>query len=115
MLVKETLKIELDNIIKDLIGKIDIKKSETELSINEILDRAEQNGSFSEKEYIYSEDDDTLTELLAFSLGLSKLWESHKKENPQAPYTDLNPIIITYMRHMWGLELVPTIVSGRKE
>lgn len=113
MQVRETLKIELDAIIKDLIGKITVPDDVLELSVNEIFDLAEEQGCFSQKDYVYSEDEETLEDLLVFSLGLSKLWREHKKENPDAPRTDVNPLIIDFMKHMWGLEKVPTLKAGR--
>lgn len=114
MQVRETMKNELDAIIKDLIGKIDVPEGVYELSINEVFDLAEKNGSFNQKEYRYSEDEETLLDILVFSIGMSKLWKQYKEENPDATYIDVNYLIIDFMKHMWGLEKVPTIRAGNK-
>ena len=114
MKVREALRAELDSLIADLVGKIDVKDDETELTVNEIFNRAEKNGSFSQNKYIYTEDENTLLEMLTYSLGLSKLFENYKKENPTASYSCVNYLIIDFMKHMWGLEKVPTIRAGRQ-
>lgn len=113
MQVRETMKNELDAIIKDLIGKIDVPEGVTELSVNEIFDLAEKNGSFSQKDYRYSEDEDTLVDILVFSVGMSKLWINYKKDNPEATHMEVNSLIIDYMKHMWGLEKIPTLKAGK--
>lgn len=115
MQVKETLKNEMDAIIKDLIGKIDVKEDVLELTVNEIFDLAEKQKCFNAKEYRYSEDEETLLNMLVFSIGLSKLWREYKEENPNATYIDVNYLIIKFMRHMWGLEKIPTLRAGKKE
>lgn len=115
MKVRETLKVEMDAIIKDLIGKIDIDGNTAELSVNEIFDLAEKNGAFSQKDYVYSEDEDTLVDMLVFSLGLSNLYANYKQENPAATTKEINYVIIEYMKHMWGLEKVLTIKAGLME
>ena len=114
MKVRETLKVELDAISKDLIGKIDVPDGVTELTVNEIFSLAEENGSFSKKDYVYSTDEETLLDLLVFSLGLSHLWRDYKKENPEATYQDVNPLIIDFMKNMWGLEKIPTLKAGNE-
>ena len=45
---------------------------------------------------------------------MSKLWKQYKEENPDATYIDVNYLIIDFMKHMWGLEKVPTIRAGNK-
>ena len=115
MQVRETLKNEMDAIIKDLIGKIDVKEDVLELTVNEIFDLAEEQKCFNAKEYRYSEDEETLLNMLVFSIGLSKLWREYKEENPNATYIDVNYLIIKFMRHMWGLEKIPTLRAGQKE
>ena len=113
MKVRETLKIEMDALIEDLVRKIDIPSDATELSVNEVFDLAEAQGCFNQKDYVYSNDEDTLVDLLVFSLGLSNLYTNYKKDNPDAVVHDVNFVIIDYMKHMWGLEKVPTLKAGR--
>ncbi len=104
MEVKNTLKNELDTIIGDLIGKIDT--DQTELSVNDILDLAIKQKAFNENAYVFSNNEDTLMEMLVFNLALSRLWANYKNEAPDADITELNQVLLTYMRHMWGLDII---------
>lgn len=112
MKVRDTLKVELDAIIKDLIGKIEVEDDTKEISINEVFKLAEECGAFNQKEYVYSNDEETLYDLLVFNLAMSNLWKNYIQEHEDAVYTDINYIIIEYMKHMWGLDKVPTLKAG---
>lgn len=112
MVVRDTLKAEMDVLIKDLIGKIDVPKDQTSIRINDVFDLATKCGAFDQKAYVFSNDDDVLTDVLNFSLAISKLWRTHKQTNPEATYQDVNYLIIEYMKHMWGLDEVPTMQAG---
>ena len=115
MQVRETLKNEMDAIIKDLIGKIDVKEDVLEITVNEIFDLAEEQKCFNAKEYRYSEDEETLLNMLVFSIGLSKLSREHKEEKYNATYIYVNYVTIKFLRHMWELEKIPTLMAGKKE
>ena len=67
MKVRETLKIELDALMQDLIGKIDTDKPE--LTVNEVFDLAEKCKAFDKNTYVYSNATDTLYDLLVYSMG----------------------------------------------
>lgn len=113
MKVRETLKIELDALMQDLIGKIDTNKPE--LTVNEVFELAEKNGAFSQKGYVYSNDTTMLYDLLVYSLGLCNIWANYKQDNPNAEITELNWCVIEFMKHMWGLDKVKTIPIRRGE
>jgi hypothetical protein len=114
MKVKEMIKTDLDALINDLIGKITIPENKLSLSINEILDIAIKEKAFDVNAYVFSEDEETLKEMLVYSMGLSSLWKNYKEENPNATYLDVNKIIIEFMRHMWGLDKIKTPLAGVK-
>ena len=110
MKVKETLKAELDALMQDLVAKIDT--TSPSLSVNEVFDLARAQGVFNPNKYIYSEDEATLLDMLTYSLGLSKLYEESLKENAAASIECVNGLIIEFMKRMWGLEKIQTLVGG---
>ena len=111
MKVRETLKIELDALMQDLIGKIDTDKPE--LTVNEVFDLAEKCKAFDQNTYVYSNDTETLYDLLVYSLGLCNIWANYKKDKPDAQITEVNWCIIEFMKHMWGLDKIRTMEIGR--
>lgn len=110
MKVREELEKEMKRLVQDLIGKIDFEQDK--VKVIDVFDYAIKNNIFNPKEYIYSQDEEYLLNMLNFSMPLSKLWIEHKKKNPTAPYSDVNEIIFEYIKHMWGYEEIPTMESG---
>lgn len=106
MKVREIMKQELDSLIKELLPKIEIPKDRPYLTVNNVFDLAAEAKIFNPVDYIYTEDINQLYELLTYSLGLTHIWVQYKNANPNAPLTDLNLCLITFMRNMWGLDKV---------
>ena len=106
MKVRETMKQELDRLMKELLSKIEIPTDSPYVTVNNVFDIATEQGQFDPKTYVYSEDHTVLYDLLVYSLGLTHIWAHYKEGNPKAPLTDLNRCLILYMRNMWGLDKV---------
>lgn len=106
MKVREIMKQELDGLIKELLPKIEIPKDRPYLTVNNVFDLAAEAKIFNPADYVYTKETDQLYELLTYSLGLTHIWAQYKSANPNAPLTDLNQCLITFMRNMWGLDKV---------
>ncbi len=104
MKVTEILKKEYEKLADDLRGKV--VYTEPEIKFINLIKLAEEQGSFDRKQYVFSDDVDTIYDMLNFSIGLSSLWKNFREEHPKADIREVNEVIVQYLINMWGLEKI---------